>query len=93
MGEDFEQTSINQKIPIFIMSKILVGRQSPKEVEVNNSLVKTAKKEDADAEKKEELAQAPVEDEQVDATEEGDADSSEEKAPTVKGRGKKRGKA
>lgn len=75
------------------MSKILVGRNAPKEVEVGNSLTRTAKKEDADAEKKKELAQAPVEVEQVDATEEGGADSSEEKAPSVKGRGKKRTKA
>jgi len=75
------------------MSKILVGRNAPKEVEVGNSLTRAAKKEDADAEEKEELAQAPVEVEQVDAAEEGDVDSSEEKAPSVKGRGKKRGKA
>ena len=76
------------------MSKILVGRQSPKEVEVNNSLVKTAKKEDADAEKKEELAQAPVEDEQVVAVEENDADAGEAEEETApKRRSKKRGKA
>lgn len=84
---------MNHKIPIFIMGKILVGRQNPKEFEVSNSLVKTAKKEDADAEEKEELAQAPVEDEQVVAIEENDAvaDEAEETAP--KRRSKKRGKA
>lgn len=76
------------------MGKILVGRQNPKEFEVSNSLVKTAKKEDADAEKKEELVEAPVEDEQVVAVEENDADAGEAEEETApKRRSKKRGKA
>lgn len=74
------------------MSKILVGRDNPKEVNIGIAVSSVAQ-DNGNAEKKEELAQAPVEVEQVDAAEEGDAGSSEEKAPAVKGRGKKRGKA
>ena len=75
------------------MSKILVGRDRPKEVEVNNSLVSATQTENADAEKEEELVEAPVEDEQVVSSEEDDAVAKEEKTAPSKGRGKKRGKA
>lgn len=75
------------------MSKILVGRDNPKEVEIGITLQTVAQPVAEDAEEKEELAPAPVEDEQVDAPEEDGAVPVEEKAPVVKGRGKKRGKA
>lgn len=75
------------------MSKILVGRDNKKEVNVGIALVRCASKVQANAEAEEELAQAPVEDEQVDAVEKGDDALSEAKAPAVKGRGKKRSKA
>ena len=75
------------------MSKILVGRDRNKEVEVGNSLVRAAKSEKADVEEKEELVEAPVKDEQVVAVEEGDDEPIEEKETAPKRRGKKRGKA
>ena len=93
MGEDCEQTSVNNKIPIFIMSKILVGRDNPKEVNIGVTVSSVAKVEtEKNAEEKEELAQEAVEDEQVVAAEEGD-DAPEEKEAAAKRRGKKRGKA
>ena len=72
------------------MSKILVGRDNPKEVNIGVTVSSVAQdKENAEA--KEELAQAPVEDEQVEPVEEGNVPEAKETA--VKGRGKKRGKA
>lgn len=73
------------------MSKILVGRNAKKEVEVGNSLKRTIVNTSTDAEAKEELAEAPVKDEQVVAVEEGDV--PEAKETVVKVRGKKRSKA
>lgn len=75
------------------MSKILVGRNKQKEVEVGNALVRCASKVQADAEAEEELAQAPVEDEQVVAVEESDDAPAEAEETAPKRRGKKRGKA
>ena len=73
------------------MSKILVGRDEPKEVEVGVTVSVVAQKDAENAEAKEELVEEAVEDEQVVAPEEGDVP---QKAQTpVKGRGKKRGKA
>lgn len=73
------------------MAKILVGRDNPKEVEVGFTPGSAVTKENADAEKKEELATAPVEDVQVDAVEASDV--PEKAKAAVKGRGKKRSKA
>lgn len=75
------------------MAKILVGRDDKKEVNIGVTISSVAKEETRDAEAKEELVEAPVEAEQVDAVEKGDDALSEAKAPVVKGRGKKRGKA
>lgn len=75
------------------MSKILVGRDNPKEVEIGVTLQTVAQPVEEDAEEKEELAPAPVKDEQVDAPEERGIVPVEEKAPSIKGRGKKRTKA
>lgn len=71
------------------MGKILVGRDKNKEIEVGNALAQAAVKKDAEA--KEELVEAPVEDGQVESSEEGDVPEKEETAP--KRRGKKRIKA
>lgn len=76
------------------MAKILVGRDKSKEVEVGNSLSSAKPEKKTDVETKEELAEAPVEDGQVVAVEEGDdapAEAEDQTAP--KRRGKKRGKA
>lgn len=74
------------------MTKILVGRDNPKEVNIGVTVSQAAQPETVNAEAKEEPAQAPVKDEQVEPAEEGDA--PEEKAQAaVKGRGKKRTKA
>lgn len=74
------------------MSKILVGRDNPKEVNIGVTVSSVAKVEtEKNAEEKEELAQEAVEDEQVVAAEEGDV--PEEKETAAKRRGKKRGKA
>ena len=72
------------------MAKILVGRDKKKEVNIG-VILSAAAQDKENAETKEELAEAPVEDEQVVAAEEGDV--PEAKAAPVKGRGKKRGKA
>ena len=73
------------------MSKILVGRDNPKEVNIGVTVSSVANIETENAEAKEELAEEAVENEQVVAVEEGDV--PEEKAAPVKGRGKKRAKA
>ena len=73
------------------MSKILVGRDNPKEVNLGVTVSSVAKAETENAEAKEELAEEAVENEQVVAPEEGDVPQKAQ-AP-VKGRGKKRGKA
>jgi len=75
------------------MAKILVGRDKSKEVEVGNSLSSAKPEKKTDVEEKKELAEAPVEDEQVVAVEEGDDAPVEEKETSAKRRGKKRGKA
>lgn len=72
------------------MSKILVGRDHAKEVNIGVAFP-TVAQDKKNAEAKEELAEAPVKDEQVVAVEEGDVPEAKETA--VKGRGKKRGKA
>jgi len=73
------------------MSKILVGRDNPKEVNIGVTVSSVANIETENAEAKEELAEEAVEDEQVVAVEEGDVPEKEEAAP--KRRGKKRAKA
>ena len=73
------------------MAKILVGRDNQKEVNIGVTFSQVAKEGTDNAEAKEELAQAPVEDEQVVAAEKGDVPEAKETA--VARRGKKRGKA
>ena len=74
------------------MTKILVGRDNKKEVNVGAVVSsRVAQAETGNAETKEELAEEAVEDGQVVAPEEGDV--PEAKTPSVKGRGKKRAKA
>ena len=75
------------------MSKILVGRKAQKEVEVGNSLKRTTVNTSTDAEAKEELVEAPVEDKQVESAEEGDDAPAETQETPAKRRGKKRSKA
>ena len=72
------------------MSTILVGRDNPKEVSIGAPFSRAAQ-DKKNAEAKEELVEAPVEDGQVEPSEEGDVPEAEEAAP--KRRGKKRGKA
>lgn len=91
LGEDYQQTDINQKISNFTMSKILVGRDNPKEVNIGVTVSSVAKVETGNAETEKELAEDALEDEQVVAVEEGGVPEAEEAAP--KRRGKKRGKA
>lgn len=73
------------------MATIKVGRDNPKEVSIGIPVSHVAQEKTGNAETEEKLAQAPVENEQVVAPEEGGV--PEEKAAPVKGRGKKRGKA
>lgn len=73
------------------MSKILVGRDNPKEVNIGVTVSSVAQSETGNAEAKEELAEEAVENEQVVAPEEGNVPEKEEAAP--KRRGKKRTKA
>lgn len=75
------------------MAKILVGRDKSKEVEVGNSLSLAKPEKETDVEEKKELAEAPVEDGQVVAVEEGDDAPAETEEAAPKRRGKKRGKA
>ena len=74
------------------MSKILVGRDHAKEVNIGVAFP-TVAQDKKNAEAKEELAEAPVKDEQVVAVEEGDDEPIEEKETAPKRRGKKRTKA
>ncbi len=73
------------------MSKILVGRDNKKEVNIGVIVSRVAQVETGNAEAEEELAEEAVEDEQVEPSEEGDVSEAEEAAP--KRRGKKRTKA
>lgn len=75
------------------MSKILVGRDKPKEVNIGVTVSSVAQVETENAETKEELAEEAVEDEQMVAAKESDVSPKEAKAAPVKGRGKKRVKA
>lgn len=74
------------------MAKILVGRDKSKEVEVGNSL-SSAKPAKTDVKEEKELVEAPVEDGEVVAVEEGDDAPAETEETASKRRGKKRSKA